>query len=190
MQALELHALMENGINRGEILPLPHVEFMYNQVEEAVQYLQTGKHVGKVLIQMSPDKPAKSSGPLMRSLTATKSGSLCGLLRSLSVPSPSRAGILQLPKQRNGARRATLDGTIQLPSSTTATPCTRHHCSAARKTMEALLQSSSWGCILDQEIPRPPEATLAVLRELYRTSAPSGGFPAFLHTCLFKLIGK
>ncbi|KAJ8919481.1 hypothetical protein NQ315_002102 [Exocentrus adspersus] len=55
----ELVELMLDGLKYGAIKPLNRTVFKYNELEQAFRYMATGKHTGKVLIQLR--KPEKES---------------------------------------------------------------------------------------------------------------------------------
>ncbi|KAJ8919478.1 hypothetical protein NQ315_002099 [Exocentrus adspersus] len=55
----ELVELMLDGLKYGAIKPLNRTVFKYNEVEQAFRYMATGKHMGKVLIQLR--KPERES---------------------------------------------------------------------------------------------------------------------------------
>ncbi|KAJ8919484.1 hypothetical protein NQ315_002105, partial [Exocentrus adspersus] len=53
----KLVKLMLDGLKSGAIKPLNHTVFKYNELEQAFRYMATGKHKGKVLIQLrTPEK--------------------------------------------------------------------------------------------------------------------------------------
>ncbi|CAG7831785.1 unnamed protein product [Allacma fusca] len=50
--------LIRAGIESGVVIPLPHVLFSNNQLEEAFRFMATGKHMGKVVISIRDDSPS------------------------------------------------------------------------------------------------------------------------------------
>lgn len=63
-----LFKMMQRDIDSGLIQPLPSTVFQVGEVEKAFRYLSTGKHVGKVLIQIREDERSTASLP-MRTLS-------------------------------------------------------------------------------------------------------------------------
>lgn len=63
-----LKDLVSKGIAEGTVRPLDRTVFQYTQTEEAFRYMTTGKHIGKVLIQM---KSPVQSDTIIPSLKAT-----------------------------------------------------------------------------------------------------------------------
>lgn len=59
-----IHELMEKDLHNGIIQPLPSTVFQVNEIENAYRYLGTGKHVGKVIIQIRKDEQSTLSVPL------------------------------------------------------------------------------------------------------------------------------
>lgn len=53
----EVSSLLKKGIKDGVVQPLRTTVFERNQVEDAFRYMAQGKHIGKVLLQVST-KPA------------------------------------------------------------------------------------------------------------------------------------
>lgn len=49
----EMYQLLKEGIARGVVQPLKTTVFERDQVEEAFRYMAQGKHIGKVLLQVS-----------------------------------------------------------------------------------------------------------------------------------------
>lgn len=47
-----LKELLRKGIDEGTVIPLDRTVFKHTQTEEAFRYMTTGKHIGKVLMQM------------------------------------------------------------------------------------------------------------------------------------------
>ncbi|KAJ8916587.1 hypothetical protein NQ315_000231 [Exocentrus adspersus] len=53
---LEIRDLISEGIKTGAVRPLPRTVFKENQVEEAFRFLSTGKHKGKVILELRKEK--------------------------------------------------------------------------------------------------------------------------------------
>lgn len=51
----QLGKLVEKGLNDGWIQPLSRTIFKYAETEEAFRYMSSGKHVGKVLLEITPE---------------------------------------------------------------------------------------------------------------------------------------
>lgn len=49
----EVSSLLKRGIAEGVVQPLRTTVFERNQVEDAFRYMAQGKHIGKVLLQVS-----------------------------------------------------------------------------------------------------------------------------------------
>lgn len=49
----EVYQLLQEGVLRGVVQPLKTTAFERNQVEEAFRYMAQGKHIGKVVLQVS-----------------------------------------------------------------------------------------------------------------------------------------
>ncbi|XP_062589750.1 fatty acid synthase-like [Saccostrea cucullata] len=60
----EVSALLNDGIRSGAVQPLSSCVFEKNQLEEAFRFMAQGKHIGKVLIQVSDDVDNISSDKL------------------------------------------------------------------------------------------------------------------------------
>lgn len=59
-----LGKLIQEGLDSGEIKPLPHTAFGAADVQNALRFMSAGKHFGKVLVEMeSFDASAPSSSP-------------------------------------------------------------------------------------------------------------------------------
>lgn len=52
-------ALVENGIKSGAVRPLPITVFNETQVEQAFRFMASGKHIGKVVLKLRDEEPAK-----------------------------------------------------------------------------------------------------------------------------------
>ncbi|XP_031641000.1 fatty acid synthase-like [Contarinia nasturtii] len=59
-----LFKMIEKDLESGLIQPLHSTVFQANEVEKAFRYLSTGKHVGKVLIQIRENENSKLSSPM------------------------------------------------------------------------------------------------------------------------------
>lgn len=62
-QTLELTKLLYESYERELVKPLPRTIFEMTQVEEALRYLSTGKHVGKVLVKIRDEANELESPP-------------------------------------------------------------------------------------------------------------------------------
>ncbi|CAL4149895.1 unnamed protein product [Meganyctiphanes norvegica] len=51
----ELNKIVADGLINGEVTPLPYTEFSRDQVEEAFRFMATGKHIGKVVLEICPE---------------------------------------------------------------------------------------------------------------------------------------
>ena len=47
-----VHELVQNGIDKGIVRPLPTTVFQKNELEDAFRYMTHRKHIGKVLIKV------------------------------------------------------------------------------------------------------------------------------------------
>ena len=52
---------MQQGIDAGEVQPLPLTVFSRSKAEDAFRHMATGTHIGKCMIQMSEDSQEASS---------------------------------------------------------------------------------------------------------------------------------
>jgi fatty acid synthase, animal type len=59
-----LFKMVEKDLESGLIQPLHSTVFQVNEVEKAFRYLSTGKHVGKVLIQIRENEKSELSSPM------------------------------------------------------------------------------------------------------------------------------
>ncbi|XP_071447989.1 fatty acid synthase-like [Hetaerina americana] len=60
----QIHHIVEEGIASGAVRPLPRTTFNHQQVEQAFRYMASGKHIGKVLIQVRDEEKGWSGrGP-------------------------------------------------------------------------------------------------------------------------------
>lgn len=59
-----IYELMEKDLHNGIIQPLPSTVFQVNEIENAYRYLSTGKHVGKVVIQIRENERSQLTVPL------------------------------------------------------------------------------------------------------------------------------
>lgn len=50
-----LSEMLKLGIQNGEVQPLPYTVFKRNEVENAFRFMASGKHIGKVLIQVQDE---------------------------------------------------------------------------------------------------------------------------------------
>lgn len=56
--------MIQKDLDRGIIKPLPSTVFQVQEVEKAFRHLSTGKHVGKVLIQIRENETSTASLPM------------------------------------------------------------------------------------------------------------------------------
>lgn len=59
-----IHETIQKDIENGLIQPLNSTVFQVDEMEKAFRYLSTGKHVGKVLIQVRKDEMSELSNPI------------------------------------------------------------------------------------------------------------------------------
>lgn len=59
-----VYQLIERDLRGGIIKPLHSTAFQVNEIEKAYRFLSTGKHVGKVVIQIRETEKSKESVPL------------------------------------------------------------------------------------------------------------------------------
>ncbi|KAJ8030342.1 Fatty acid synthase [Holothuria leucospilota] len=52
--------LMKEGLRNGVVQPLPRTVFLRHEVENAFRYMAKGKHIGKVLINLTPEEKSVS----------------------------------------------------------------------------------------------------------------------------------
>ncbi|XP_074599538.1 fatty acid synthase-like [Brevipalpus obovatus] len=63
--------LMKKGIANGEVRPLSSSVFDMNQTEEAFRFMATGKHIGKVLIQIRDESDSPTNSKLYPCIAQT-----------------------------------------------------------------------------------------------------------------------
>ncbi|KAB0795973.1 hypothetical protein PPYR_10034 [Photinus pyralis] len=66
----EIIKLMNEGIKSGAVRPLPRIVFNENQTEQAFRYMASGKHIGKVLLQIREEETRKNLVPAMKTVSA------------------------------------------------------------------------------------------------------------------------
>lgn len=59
-----VHSMVQKDLDNGLIQPLPTTVFEVYEIEKAFRYLSTGKHVGKVLVQVRENEMAPVSKPM------------------------------------------------------------------------------------------------------------------------------
>lgn len=59
-----IHELIDKDIRTGIIQPLHSTVFHVNEIEHAYRYMSTGKHVGKVMIQLRESEHSLASVPI------------------------------------------------------------------------------------------------------------------------------
>lgn len=52
-----LNKLVIDGLESGVVTPLPHTLFTRDSAEDAFRYMATGKHIGKVVLEIKPEEP-------------------------------------------------------------------------------------------------------------------------------------
>ncbi|PNF24834.1 hypothetical protein B7P43_G15086 [Cryptotermes secundus] len=65
-----LHDVVAQGISAGVVQPLPRTVFPHSKVEQAFRYMTTGKHIGKVLVQIRQEEDNKVVVPVPRLMKA------------------------------------------------------------------------------------------------------------------------
>lgn len=60
---LAVGTLIENGLKSGAVKPLTRVTFHKEDVEQAFRYMASGKHTGKVIINMRAEEPERTILP-------------------------------------------------------------------------------------------------------------------------------
>jgi len=66
----EVVRLVSEGIKSGAVRPLPSTVFNEQSVEQAFRYMATGKHIGKVLLQVRKDEGARVVNPVPKQVSA------------------------------------------------------------------------------------------------------------------------
>ncbi|MCL4131183.1 UNVERIFIED_CONTAM: hypothetical protein GTU68_059005 [Idotea baltica] len=57
-----LQKVLYDGIASGEVKPLPATTYAYHEAEDAFRFMASGKHIGKVLLEISPEtRPEEKS---------------------------------------------------------------------------------------------------------------------------------
>lgn len=67
----ELVSILYEGMKSGAVRPLNTTIFKMNQAEEAFRYMATGKHIGKVLIEVRKEEKesfVKPGNPMFTAL--------------------------------------------------------------------------------------------------------------------------
>ncbi|XP_057664642.1 fatty acid synthase [Diorhabda carinulata] len=62
--------LVTEGIKNGAVKPLPKTVFNENQVEQAFRYMASGKHIGKVLLQIREEESRDIRRPVIKTVSA------------------------------------------------------------------------------------------------------------------------
>lgn len=60
----KVFALIDNDLRKGIIQPLKSTVFQVDEIEKAFRYLSTGKHMGKVMLQIRSDETASETVPI------------------------------------------------------------------------------------------------------------------------------
>ncbi|XP_068233154.1 fatty acid synthase [Palaemon carinicauda] len=56
-----LNVLLKDGLDTGVVRPLPLTVFTKDSVEDAFRYMATGKHIGKVVLEVKPENNANNT---------------------------------------------------------------------------------------------------------------------------------
>lgn len=62
--------LVSEGIKSGAVKPLPKTVYNENQVEQAFRYMASGKHIGKVLLQIREEESRDTRRPATKTVSA------------------------------------------------------------------------------------------------------------------------
>lgn len=62
--------LLKEGIRNGSIKPLPVICFKENELETAFRFMASGKHIGKVLINIREEEENAAAKPTVKLLNA------------------------------------------------------------------------------------------------------------------------
>lgn len=60
----KLHDMVQEGIDAGVVQPLPYTTFHHSQVEQAFRFLATGKHIGKVILEIKNGEETENNSTL------------------------------------------------------------------------------------------------------------------------------
>ncbi|KAK3875727.1 hypothetical protein Pcinc_019416 [Petrolisthes cinctipes] len=60
-----LNVLLAEGLSTGVVTPLPATLFTRDQAEEAFRYMATGKHIGKVVLEVQPSSSTQDNNTLI-----------------------------------------------------------------------------------------------------------------------------
>uniref|UniRef100_A0AC35TUX3 Carrier domain-containing protein n=1 Tax=Rhabditophanes sp. KR3021 TaxID=114890 RepID=A0AC35TUX3_9BILA len=60
---LEVAELLQSGIKKGVVKPLPYSTFSTDKSEDAFRFMSSGKHIGKVLIEIRTEESVRTSIP-------------------------------------------------------------------------------------------------------------------------------
>ncbi|KAK5643002.1 hypothetical protein RI129_009169 [Pyrocoelia pectoralis] len=69
-EKFEIIKLINEGIRSGAVKPLPRVVFTENQVEQAFRFMASGKHIGKVLLQIRDEESRENLIPSVKTVSA------------------------------------------------------------------------------------------------------------------------
>lgn len=114
-----LNEMLKLGIKNGEVQPLPYTLFKRNEVENAFRFMASGKHIGKVLIQVQDEnEPTNTYEALPKSyFSAEKSYIITGGLGGFGLELAGwlkEKGVTRLVlSSRNGIRTPYQELSIQ-----------------------------------------------------------------------------
>ncbi|KAL7302666.1 hypothetical protein TKK_0004723 [Trichogramma kaykai] len=66
----EVVRLVNEGIENGAVRPLPSTVFSEQQIEQGFRFMATGKHIGKVLLKIRDEEPAKVTQPTPKTIAS------------------------------------------------------------------------------------------------------------------------
>ncbi|XP_066156912.1 fatty acid synthase [Euwallacea fornicatus] len=66
----EVRRLVTEGIASGAVRPLPKTVYNENQVEQAFRFMASGKHIGKVLLQIREEEDRSTQQPALKTVPA------------------------------------------------------------------------------------------------------------------------
>lgn len=69
-EKLEVRRLVSEGLKNGAVRPLPNTVFAETQIEEAFRFMATGKHIGKVSLQIREEESRKAQRPNYKAVMA------------------------------------------------------------------------------------------------------------------------
>uniref|UniRef100_A0A6P7G8W5 Fatty acid synthase n=1 Tax=Diabrotica virgifera virgifera TaxID=50390 RepID=A0A6P7G8W5_DIAVI len=69
-QKRQVMRLVTEGIKSGAVRPLPKTVYNEHQVEQAFRFMASGKHIGKVLLQIREEEPKTATRPAVKTVSA------------------------------------------------------------------------------------------------------------------------